>query len=143
MRNQVERKRRDVSRSGRHKPSGRIARDDERLVRERFELAVAGIDREHDRSTPSRVRDSLEQRCRRVVGCNHDDRLTAARVLQPGETDSEVLRGFLRWSPADERRCQLGNVEPACSIVEMRGEVPRLVRRRADEQESTRVTPDA
>src|SRR4051812_40553131 len=103
-----------------------VGGDDQRFVREVLEGGVAGVDCEDDGAAAARIRYPFQQRRGRVVGRDDDDRLTAACVLEPGESDGEMRRRFGGWLPADEGRRKLGDVEPSGFVVQMSGQMPRF-----------------
>jgi NADPH-dependent F420 reductase len=129
-----------------HRKPGRLAdrrqstaRDDELLVRQALQVAVAAVDGEERGADPTGVGQPLEQVLGGVVRRDDEQRLTASRGLDPVESDGQMLRRTRWWRPADQGRRQGRDAGEARLVVEVRGEVPRFVRRRTHEQQAVAV----
>ena len=119
--------------------SASLRRDGQRLVGEAPQLPVAAVQREDGRAGAARVVDPLQQRDGRVVLGDDEQRLAAARRLQPLQPDAQVRR---RVRPAASSapawgRAPGGRAEPAL-VVEVGRQVPRVVAGRADQQQAPR-----
>ena len=101
---------------------------------EGVELGIALVKREDRGPGPPRVMDPLKQGDRRGRWRHDEQRLAALGGLQPLDTHPQVRWRARRDPPADERRPQLGNLRKAAFLVQVRGQVPRLLVGRADQE---------
>ncbi|MFF7153166.1 hypothetical protein [Streptomyces sp. NPDC008139] len=82
--------------------------------------------------------DAFEDAGSRPVGGDEQHGLAASGGGQPSQTDGEMRRRARRHAEPQERGGEFGHPAPGGLVVEVRGEVPRLVRVGADEQQRSR-----
>src|SRR5690606_4182882 len=115
-----------------------LRRDGQRLVGEAPQLPVAALQGEDGRAGAARVVHPLQQRDGRVVLGDDEQRLPAARRLQPLQPDAQVRRRVLRRLPAHQRGGEAGGPAEAALVVQGGRQVPRVVAGRADQQQAPR-----
>ncbi len=70
------------------------------------------------------------------VLADHEERLAAPGGFQPGQPDAQV-RGGTGWRrPPDQGRREAGQVGQAALLIQVRGQVPWLVGRRAHHEQA-------
>ena len=106
-------------------------------MREAREVFVSVIDGQDCCADPLRVRDPFEQLFRCGTRRDDEQRLATRHCLQPVEPHGEMRWRVRRWRVAHECRRQLEDSGEAGLVVEVCGEVPRLLLRSADEQQAT------
>jgi hypothetical protein len=107
-------------------------------VGQSIELRIALIERKDRGPIPPRVADPLEERDRRGGRRHDEDRLAPPCRFQPLQANSQVGRRVLGNLPAHKRGRQLGYPGQPAFLVQVRGEVPRLLGGRADKQQPSR-----
>jgi hypothetical protein len=106
-------------------------------VRELAELGVSLVEGQDRRSDPTGVRNALEQPVRCCVRRHDEHRLAPTDGLEAVETESEVRRCVARRSPAHKGGRELCAAGVPGLVIEVGREVPGLLLRCADQQEST------
>lgn len=112
-----------------------VRRQDEPVVRESVEVGVTVIDRQDRRAHSACVGYSFQQRRGRFVGCDYEQGLAATRSLQAGQSDRQVRWRVRRRRPSDQGRRELRNAGETGLVVQVRSQVPGLLRRCAHEEQ--------
>ena len=131
-----------------HDPLSRRSWHPQTLVGKALELGVAGIEREYGGADPACIGHPFEQLFRCGVRRDDENRLASSDLFQSLQPDCQMRRRVGRRRPPHQHRREPWQIRPARFVVEMRGEVPRLLCRGADQQQSARpravrgATPD-